>query len=462
MSFCGPRPTVSGAESSIRPSPGSSVGLRTTTRRPTSRGPESRTTAISCACEGARMKLSCGIRRSLLAVRTMRQMNRYSSTTKAILRTSRSSSTAIEAKGMSASGLALEDELGRPDGDRVTGAQLRALQPSAVDLGSLRRAQVDHPVCGSLLSHLRMAARDIRVGDLDVAVLRAADDDAPLLDLMPPAIPGERRDLPLQSKLLRRDRLSVRLLRLVDHGRAGSDLGSRRFVRRGLRPTLRHPGRDSEFAHLQVLVGLHQHPRWGQQHVLLPAGVLREVVLELPEQRLFVVRELLAVGWRQVDRVLVGHVEAGNRDDAMVLHLLDELPGQLDGLDVRSEGTPEDAFEQGLDLVFDVSEHAHCRGLVPRITESSFRLWPPDRGKWRGLWRRSPRRAGLGSGRGFRLAAGVRTAGSGAARGEAPPPLRRARAPRATTQAARSARARPCRPPSAGRVCGRARAAEPS
>src|SRR5207237_589734 len=201
---------------------------RTTTRRPTSRGPESRTTAISCACEGARMKLSCGIRRSLLAVRTMRQMNRYSSTTNAILRMSRSSSTAIEATSMSASGLALEDELGRPDGDRVTGAQLRALQPSAVDLGSVRRVQVDHPVCG---------------------------------------------------------------------------LGSRRFVRRGPRPTLRHPGRDSEFAHLQVLVGLHQHLRWGQQHVLLSAGVLREVLLELAEQRLFVVRELLAVGWRQVDRV---------------------------------------------------------------------------------------------------------------------------------------------------------------
>ena len=46
------------------------------------------------------MKLSCGRRRSRLAVRTMRQMNRYRRTRNAILRTSRTSSTAAESKSI--------------------------------------------------------------------------------------------------------------------------------------------------------------------------------------------------------------------------------------------------------------------------------------------------------------------------------------------------------------------------
>src|SRR5437879_1827155 len=148
-------------------------------------------------------------------------MNRYSSTTKAILRMSRSSSTAIEARATSASGLPPEDELGRPHGDRVPGTQLGALQGPAVDLGAVRRIEIDDPVRGALLPNLGVPARHVRVLDLDVSVLRAANDDAPLLDFMLFAVPGERRDLPLEPELLRRDRLRDGLLGLVDHCRAG-------------------------------------------------------------------------------------------------------------------------------------------------------------------------------------------------------------------------------------------------
>jgi hypothetical protein len=50
----------------------------------------------------------------------------------------------------------------------------------------------------------------------------------------------------------------------------------------------------------------------------------------------------------------------------VVLHLLDELAGQLDGLDVRTERAPEDALEEAFDLVFDVPEDAHLARVMPR------------------------------------------------------------------------------------------------
>src|SRR5436190_24281000 len=102
-----------------------------------------------------------------------------------------SSSTAIEARAMSVPGLPLEDELRRPDGDRVAGAQLRPLEAAPVDLGAVGGVEVDDPVSGARLPDLGMAARNVRVGDLDVAVLRAPDHDPALLDLVLLAVPRE-------------------------------------------------------------------------------------------------------------------------------------------------------------------------------------------------------------------------------------------------------------------------------
>src|SRR5260370_1265098 len=51
----------------------------------------------------------------------------------------------------------------------------------------------------------------------------------------------------------------------------------------------------------------------------------------------------------------------------MIVHLLRELPRQLDGLHIRAEGTPEHAFEKRLDLLFDRPEDHECgRTLPPR------------------------------------------------------------------------------------------------
>src|SRR6266516_7943849 len=69
MSFWPPRPMVSPAELSSKSSPSSRSGLFTTTRRPV-RGPGRE--VCSPAVAGARMKLSCGRRRSRAPVRTMR------------------------------------------------------------------------------------------------------------------------------------------------------------------------------------------------------------------------------------------------------------------------------------------------------------------------------------------------------------------------------------------------------
>src|ERR1700741_1406825 len=104
---------------------------------------------------------------------------------------SRSSSTAIEARATSASGLPPEDDLGRTDRDRVAGPQLGALQAPAVYLGAVGGIEVDDPIRRALLPNLGMPARHIWILDLDVGVLRAADHDFALCDLMLVAVPGK-------------------------------------------------------------------------------------------------------------------------------------------------------------------------------------------------------------------------------------------------------------------------------
>jgi len=43
----------------------------------------------------------------------------------------------------------------------------------------------------------------------------------------------------------------------------------------------------------------------------------------------------------------------------VVLHLLDELPSELDRLHVRAKGAAEDTLEEAFDLVLDVPQDAH-------------------------------------------------------------------------------------------------------
>ena len=94
--------------------------------------------------------------------------------------------------------------------------------------------------------------------------------------------------------------------------------------------------------------------------------MLGQVLLQLVDERRLVALELGAVVGREVDGVLVRDVDARDRDGLAVVHLLRELARELDGLDVRSERTPEDPFEQGLDLVLDLAQHASA-GVFPGL-----------------------------------------------------------------------------------------------
>src|SRR5205823_7417727 len=100
--------------------------------------------------------------------------------------------------------------------------------------------------------------------------------------------------------------------------------------------------------------------------VRLAARVLAQVLLELRDERLLVGLELLAVGGREVDRVLVGRVHARDGDHAVVVHLLGQLARELDGLDVRAERPAEDALEQRLDLLLDRPEDHGSAVTLPR------------------------------------------------------------------------------------------------
>ena len=67
-----------------------------------------------------------------------------------------------------------------------------------------------------------------------------------------------------------------------------------------------------------------------------------------------------------------GHVDARDRDVAVVVHLLDELACELDRLDVRAERAAEDALEERLELRFDGAEHGHGgRGCCPGARKST-------------------------------------------------------------------------------------------
>src|SRR2546430_1138620 len=95
----------------------------------------------------------------------------------------------------------VEGDLGRPQRDRVAGAELCALHALAVDLHAVRRAEIDDPVRRALLSHLRVTARHVRVRQLDVAIARATDHDAPLVHLVPRPVEGKRDELLLHAEV---------------------------------------------------------------------------------------------------------------------------------------------------------------------------------------------------------------------------------------------------------------------
>ena len=156
---------------------------------------------------------------------------------------------------------------------------------------------------GALLPDLRMAARDVRVLDLDVALARAAEHDAVLVDALRLPVPREDGDLAVDAELLG-DTASVGCgppsacrssSRRTRPRSSGSSAGRLAALR------LHHPRRDPELAEREVVVGLEQDLRRREERVVLALRVLGEVLLELRDERVLVALELLAVGGREVD-----------------------------------------------------------------------------------------------------------------------------------------------------------------
>ena len=74
--------------------------------------------------------------------------------------------------------------------------------------------------------------------------------------------------------------------------------------------------------------------------------MLADVFLELGDERVLVALELAPVGLGEVDGELVRDVDPRDGDRLVVVHLLRELPRELDGLHVRAERAAEDALEE--------------------------------------------------------------------------------------------------------------------
>ena len=124
------------------------------------------------------------------------------------------------------------------------------------------------------------------------------------------------------------------------------------------RRRLHQAGLDPELAEAQALVGLEVDLGASQQRVVVAAGVLEQVARQLLLERALVALEPLVVLGREPDRVLVRHVHAGHRRGPVGVHLLGELAGDLDRLNLRREGAAEDPLDEVLDPLLQVSQNA--------------------------------------------------------------------------------------------------------
>ena len=96
----------------------------------------------------------------------------------------------------------------------------------------------------------------------------------------------------------------------------------------------------------------------------MAARVLEQVVRQLLLQAVLVGLELRPVLGRQVDPELVRHVGTRERDALRVLHLLRQLAGELDRLDLRAERAAEGPLHEAFQLRLEVSEHAHRTAIL--------------------------------------------------------------------------------------------------
>src|SRR5919204_4732662 len=103
------------------------------------------------------------------------------------------------------------------------------------------------------------------------------------------------------------------------------------------------------------------------KRVVVAARVLQQVARELLPQGTLVPLDARVILRREPDRVLVRDVDPRDRRRPVGVHLLRELPRDLDRLDLRREGAVEHPFDQALDTSFEISKDADLTApLEPR------------------------------------------------------------------------------------------------
>src|SRR5665811_1717665 len=130
-------------------------------------------------------------------------------------------------------------------------------------------------------------------------------------------------------------------------------------------------GPDAEEPQFEVVVGGDDHLGRSDEIVLLPACVLQQMGLEFFGQRRLVRAQALAVSTAQVDDEAMRDVDARGRLQLALLHLLDQLLGQLDGLHVALERAAEDALEALFRLAH--ATHVHPSGAVTELLAGARR-----------------------------------------------------------------------------------------
>ena len=224
-----------------------------------------------------------------------------------------------------------------------------------VDLDAVGGAEVLDDPLAAARAHLGVAARDVLVGEHDVAVARAADHAAAGAQHGGLALVAQpRRAAPVVGLAQRlREPLGGR----VDHRVALVALARRRRESSSAGRTSRawmpnSPSRSRSSV-------LKRDLRRGDERDPLAARVLEQVARELGGEVALVALELLAVVGREPDGVLVGGVGARQRLDLVLLHLARELARDLHRAHLGLEGTRERALDKTGQLGLQVAQNAH-------------------------------------------------------------------------------------------------------
>src|ERR687898_1428665 len=297
-------------------------------------------------------------RSSFSALRATQNRNRY--------RTARKPNLSATATGSDSMRLLLdvEDEPRRPERDLVAGRQPRALHPAPVDLHAVRRVEVDDlPVPRLSAAQLGVLARDVRITEHAIGLPGPSEDRGRPVEHVAPIVHrdyGARLDqarprLATLLLLLLRGAVHHRVPLLALHGLL--TLAGRRLDQPGLDPELPQP---------QAVVRLQRHLGSRQQRVIAPPGMLEQIAGQLLLERALVSLEAPVVLARQEHRVLVGHVHLRHGSGPVGVHLLGELAGDLDRLNLRAECTAEHAFDEALDPGFEIAQNAHHSQFLRR------------------------------------------------------------------------------------------------